>query len=65
MSSIVEKCTGVVICFYDSETGSVTNDAIKEDEYDFYMPESMIDFKEGDKVCLLYTSDAADDRIRG
>jgi hypothetical protein len=57
MASIIEKCTGKIIRFYDVDTGSVSNDLIAGDAYDFYEPYAKQKFKVNDSVSYISVSE--------
>jgi hypothetical protein len=57
MASKIENCTGKIKLFYDPDTGSVSNDLISIDSYDFYEPGAQQKFKVGDAVAYVTVSE--------
>lgn len=53
MGSKIEKCAGMILKFYDVDTGLVSNQSIRGDEYDFYEPNAMVKFKGKDWLLTL------------
>jgi hypothetical protein len=57
MASKIEKCTGKIILFYDVDTGSVSNDLIPGEAYDFYEPYAKQKFVVNDAVTYITVSE--------